>query len=514
MTDVIHETFSRAIEAHSLAAEGERLLLAVSGGGDSVALLHLMIRYAESHRLTVAVAHVNHRLRGPSADQDQDFVQQLCARLGVPCLCLSPNRQEAGRLAAGGEEAARILRHRLLSAAARRTRSDRIALGHTMDDQAETVLMRLVRGAGRRGLSGMAAAGPGKLIRPMLAIRREEARRYLEEIGQTYREDESNADTRFLRNRIRSGLIPVMEDLNRSVVPSLARTASLLAEEDRYLDSLAADWVANHARPLAAGAPEGAERVACVVSVPADRLVLLPAALSRRVARALLKAAGGDPRGAGWSAVSQTLDLARSQRDGDSRDLGCGLRGRRQGSHLVIVSRRYDVGGGPGEPFSFDLPIPGDVELADSLGVIRARLVPVESGLRGMAAAAGTARREGVAADLAREPRTLARLDAAVLGPRASVRSRLPGDQFHPLGASGRRKLKEFLIDLKVPRARRDHIPLVVGPAGIAWVVGQRIGHPYRVTDTTREVAVLVHSPGAGAPGADQGGSAPTGTLI
>ena len=468
---MIFSSFCRAVRTHRLLTAGDRVLVAVSGGGDSVALLRLLVRYTEVAPLDITVAHVNHGLRGERSDEDQRFVEALAARLGLGIRVLKTDPSGPGALLKGSEEAARRVRHTLLNRAARATGCPRIALAHTKDDQAETILLRLMRGAGRRGLSGMAFAGPGRLIRPMLSIGHEGVVSYLDSIGQDFREDETNSDLRFLRNKVRARLLPLMKQFNPSVVDVLARTSELLGEEDRYLDNLAGELLARAARlPEPGSEPEpSGERL---VTLPAEWLAGLPRPLARRVARLALEEAGGDPRGARLTAVEDLLRLAAEGTDGSSCMLAGKMRASRSVTDLVISA----PGGGTirgAETFEVTLPIPGHVELPGLGSVLEANLVPrLDPGV----GSAGPNR---------------AYLDATVLGKGVTVRNRRAGDRFHPLGAPGRRKLKEFLIDCKVPRSRRDNVPVVVGPAGIAWVVGHRIAHTYRVTERTDRVAVL-----------------------
>jgi tRNA(Ile)-lysidine synthase len=464
-------TFRQTVRSNGLLAPGGRVLAAVSGGGDSVALLRLLALLAGDLDLTVVVAHVNHRLRGEASDEDQRFVEALAARLGYECRVLLPDEAAAHRMAAGGEEARRCVRHALLGQAARDSRCTRIALAHTLDDQAETFLMRLIRGAGRRGLSAMASAGPGPLIRPMLGITRKQARVFLGRLGQEFREDETNLSERFLRNRIRSRLLPVLSEMNPAITRTLAKTAQLLADEDRYLDALAAEWVRRRSGSPGAG-----------IALPArgvEALSDLPPALARRVVRLALARAGGDPRGASQAVVAAVMRVAAYGAEDEPLLLAGGMAVTLRGPDLAFEMRRPGEAKGPGRPplraerFSLTLPIPGRAA-ADSLGgELEASVVP-----RGQAGE-----------NRCGEDRVC--LDAALLGQAAAVRNRLPGDAFHPLGGPGRRKLNDFLIDRKVPRNQRDRIPVVVGPVGIAWVVGQRIGHAYRLTDSTRSVAVL-----------------------
>ena len=469
---MILPTFTRTVRDHLLLESGDRVLAAVSGGGDSVALLVLLMRYARDVPLTIHVAHVNHRLRAEASDQDEAFVRDLARQFGLPFVALSPDPERAESSRGRSEESARRLRHRLLSAAATASRCGRIVLAHTMDDQAETVLMRLMRGAGRRGLSGMSYAGPGKLVRPMLDITRDQARAFLSEIGQEYREDASNQDQRFLRNRIRADLIPVMARYNPAIKTILARTAGLLREEDLFLDHLASEILARHLVAAPAGRVKALGTSAEMV-VPAAVLNGAAPPLARRIARQILARVGADPRGARLTAVEDLLALAAGSGTSDRREAAGGILLKREGVYLCVGGPRGLEDLPRLTSFSVPLAIPGRADLTSIGGVLEARLVP------------------GGQVETAQTGPDIVYLDAGLLGPVATVRSRLPGDVFHPLGAPGRRKLKRFLIDSKIPRRTRDMIPLVVGPAGIAWVVGGRIAHPYRLTEATRQVAEL-----------------------
>ena len=460
---MIESTFRRSVRAHGLLSPGDRVLAAVSGGADSVGLLRLLLDHSRSLPFEVLVAHVNHKLRGATADEDEEFVRGLASDCGVEFVALSAGSRRRPEAGGASEEGLRRMRHSLLRSAAARAGAGRIAIGHTMDDQAETVLLRLLRGTGRRGLSGMAFAGPGRLIRPMLSIRREEVRAWLAAIGQPFREDETNLDPKYLRNKVRARLLPLMAEINPSIVPALARTAAILGEEDRYLDEIAAEALARDARP--SRIPDGVSAAAS-----ARALARMPVPIARRVARLLIKGGGGDPRGAPLRAVEDLLDLAGASGERAPRPLGGNTMAVLEGEDIVVrAAGSMDLG--EAAPIRATLPIPGRVEIPATGGFLTASLhdpggLP-EPGPR------------------------CAHLDAALLGDAVTVRNRLPGDRFHPLGAPGGRKLKEFLIDCKVPRRDRDRIPLLIGPAGIAWVVGQRISHTYRVRNSTRRVAVI-----------------------
>src|SRR5215472_6520654 len=214
---------------------GSGVLVALSGGADSVALLHALVELRESSGFRLAAAHLNHALRGDESDRDQSFCHDLCGRLKVDFLVerateLTPQMPNL-------EEAARQARHAFLTRAAVQTGSEFVAVGHHADDQAETVLMRLLRGAGVAGLSAMAETGPGRLIRPLLSLSRRDILRYLEEIGATFVTDASNFSSALLRNRIRHDLLPT---LNREYAPGTSKRLAALAAEMRSVDGFLA----------------------------------------------------------------------------------------------------------------------------------------------------------------------------------------------------------------------------------------------------------------------------------
>ncbi|MGH9867362.1 MAG: tRNA lysidine(34) synthetase TilS [Candidatus Polarisedimenticolia bacterium] len=463
----VESAFCDAVRRHALIVPGERVLAAVSGGADSVALLRLLHAHREALGLDLVVGHVNHAMRGATADVDEHFVKELASRLGLPCVA------RRAHPAPRTEEEARRVRHLLLKLIARDAGCVRIALAHTMDDQAETMLMRVARGAGRRGLSGMARSGPGPLVRPLLGVRREDLRRYLAHLEQTFHEDETNQDQSRLRNKVRARLLPVMEEMNRAVVPALARAAELLAQEDRWLDRQATDWVAAHTVGPSPDAAGGA------VEVKAADLGLLDPALARRVARILLERAGSDPRGLPAASVERLLELARRPTlQSFHLDLPGGMKAERHGLSLVV----HRAG---------SRPLPADAPLTARLSVPGRTDLP---GLGLSLVARIAARADADPADRA-DPADAgawrALVDADRLGTDVEVRTRLAGDRFHALGAPGEKKLGAFLIDRKIPRSGRDRLALVVGPEGIAWIVGVAVGHRYRVTEASTRVAIL-----------------------
>ena len=434
------------------------MLVGFSGGPDSVALLHILRALERRGELRIAgLAHLNHQLRHDESEQDEQFCRDLAGALALP-LELGRADVAAEARAAGRslEDAGRRARYRFLHRAAERLQAEVIAVGHSQDDQAETYLLRLLRGAGARGLAGIRPR-TGIVVRPLLDISRAELRQYAAEHQLAFREDASNHDTRIPRNRIRRELLPYLERFTPAIVPLLARQAALAREDEAYLSSLAIDL----AGPLVLRTDQN-------VQLDARGMQALPTALASRVARLALEAAAPG-RFVARDHIDGVIGLCHG-REGASVALP-GQVARRLGAFVIL-------GAAPEAAFSnsfrFPLSIPGDVQ------------VP------GWALAAEPA---GVAAEVRLPPArgSVAVVAAGPLHVPLAVRTRRPGDRFRPLGMGGHeRKLQDLLVDRKIARADRDRLPLVVDRDDrIVWVVGQSIAEDFRVTAPEQPVILL-----------------------
>ena len=448
----------RTIERRALFTPGERVIVALSGGADSVGLTWLLneIAPAASWQL-VGLVHVHHGLRGDDADRDETFCRDLAHRTGLPIEVARVDvaaRARAKRQSI--EAAARDERYAAFASAAERIGATAVATAHTQDDQAETVLLRLFRGAGIRGLS---AIRPRRDLyaRPLLDVSRREVRGYLEERGEPFREDASNLDQRIARNRLRLHLLPLIVADWPGAVRALARFAELAADDERFLAGMAAEV----APAVTFSRPAGVE-------LDVRGLSELPPALARRVLREVLERTGGRVSLADIEAIRR---LAASKRP----------RGRLDLSAVAVEKRenalRFErpLGVGRVEPFEYGLPVPGEVRIHETDLTVKASF---HTG-------AGSPSR-------GRDDRREAVLQADRVILPLTVRNRRPGDRFYPLGAPGWRKLQDVLVDRKVPRTERDRVPLVVDATGqIVWVGGVEIAEPCRVTSAETGVVVL-----------------------
>src|SRR5262245_29076675 len=438
-----------AIRRSGMLRGGETVLVGVSGGADSVALLEVLRSLAAEWQLTLRAVHVNHGLRA-GAEADADFVRGLCARWEIS-LDVERVAVRQGPPWEGLEAEARRARYAAFRDVARRTGAQRIATAHTADDQAETVLMRILEGAGPRGLAGIAASR-GMLIRPLLSARRADVEAYLRARDLTWVEDESNRDLRFLRNRIRHQVLPFLaEAIEPSIVDRLVRSAALARSMVEGLERAAAHELTR----LAQRVPEG-------FILRASDLDTLPHELAAETVRH-----AGRELGHGSA-------LRRHAHQSLRRLLVPGVaRGSfRMGGLVVERSGRWLRVGPPSLPplAPRDLPVPGTIALPEIGSVLEARCFSRPPGY-------AVPHEAGQAA-----------FDADLLPDRLQIRARRTGDRFAPFGGPFERRLKSLLIDAGVPRWSRQRVPLIEAAGDIIWVAGLRRGRAAPIAPGTRRI--------------------------
>jgi tRNA(Ile)-lysidine synthase len=452
------------IRRQGLLSGTRAAVVGLSGGPDSVCLFDLLARMVERGDLVVSlhVAHLHHGLRGAEADADEAFARDLAASRRVP---ITTERRDvrAARDEAGGslEEAARRERYAFLEAAAATVGAGAVAVGHNADDQVETVLHRVVRGTGLRGLRGMAARRPirrgsaVRLVRPLLGTRRAEILGYLRRRGLSFREDSSNRETAFLRNRVRAELLPLLEaEYNPAVREAILRLSSAAGD--------AWELLCERAEAEAEGCVAGA-------SLDMERFHRAPAAVKPLLVDRALAATAPDAPQLDAVHYEAVIELARVGQPGSRIELPGGL---------AAVWGRAAVTFGPapadGPPAAFEVPlgVPGQVTVPGGWTVT----------------AAGSSRSEfDLDAFLATKTRYDEVMDAGSVSGPLVVRTRREGDRFHPLGSPGRKTVGDFLTDRKVPPSERGAVLIVAGGADPVWVVGHRMDERVKVThDTTR----------------------------
>ncbi len=455
------------IRREGLVVPGEKLVVAVSGGADSVCLLSILLERQKELDIRLHVAHLDHRLRGRASRADAGYVAGLARRLGLPATIESRDVRSYGREHhLSLEEAAREVRYAFLAEAAAAAGAERVAVGHTADDHVETVLMHLIRGSGLGGLRGLRPlgrlAGGSRditVIRPLLVLTREETADYCRRRRLRPRVDASNLSSAPFRNRVRLQLLPELRQYNPRIDKALTRTARLAADDLDFIEIEAAQrW------------QEVAHRETEAVVLDGKKLAALPPALQRHLLRLALASQRGGLKDIEAGHIEDLLD-ALTKPSGKIIGLPGGLR--------LTVEHDWLRLGKDEAPCPFPalageaaLNIPGKTSLPG--WIVQAEIVLHSDEHKLMGSAGLTAS-----------------LDYDRTGDKLAVRARRPGDRFQPLGLGGTKELTEFMIDNRIPRAWRPRIPIVASPGRVVWVVGWRIDGRVRITEATRAVLRL-----------------------
>lgn len=456
-----------------LWSPGDMIVVAVSGGVDSTVLLHIMKEIAADKELGLRLicAHLHHGLRGDEADRDAKFVRELAGRLGIPFdLGHADVRAYMKETGKSLELAAREKRYEYLHQVAERFGASSIALAHHADDQAETVLMRLLRGSGPSGLSGMRPKRREKnveLIRPLLRIYKTDLLRACRESGLSFVEDSSNLDTELTRNSVRLDVLPFLGQYNGQLAESLNRLAELSAAEDDYLQVEASKAFADLVRTEDGG----------ILSLSAPLFAVLHVALQRRLIKLILNYLPLSTEDGDFVKVEAIRRGAiQDQPTTWSLDLGCGVKCVREYGAIRFI------------PPAAESRIPHYTYLVEQFPAV----VPIKGTGQSLRMARLGSGREGVLAK-AEGNNDEAKFDADELVYPLTVRSRLPGDTMKVLGLNGSKKVKDIFIDAKIPPSLRSRIPIVTDAAGrILWIPGVRRSAVAAVNPRTTSVVHMV----------------------
>ena len=471
------KTFRATIAKYSMVSRGDRVGVAVSGGPDSIALLHGLLSLVDEYSMRLVIIHLNHGLRSHESDSEEAFVHDqgraldipvIRKKISVPDLC----RKDKGSV----EDICRRERYRFFEEAADFHKLDKIALGHTKNDQAETVIMKILRGSGSGGLKGMFPVRDGIYIRPLIELSRKAIESFLESKGLMYVTDSSNRDILYLRNRIRHHLIPDLENnYNPKIVDSLSHLSGILRRENDFIEK-AADkyftrWKCN---------VESNE-----VEIDIRKFQILHSALQFRIVKRLLKNGAQPAKEIGYVHVKAVIDLIFGSKPNARIDLPDGITVYREYDRFTIyrgqrnfisertssdcrkkICYRNDKQGV--NDYIYEVSVPGLVHIS-------------ETG-RGM-------KFDYVAADqVDYNSGTIAYIDLRGVTPPLVVRNFRAGDTIQPLGMTGTKKLKSIFIDAKVPKRDRGLIPLLVDASSVIWIPGLRLHDRVKVADTTGTV--------------------------
>ncbi|MFC1933800.1 tRNA lysidine(34) synthetase TilS [Chloroflexota bacterium] len=454
------------IREHNLVSGQRRLLLAVSGGQDSVCLLRILVKLQEELDIELHVAHLNHQLRGTESEADARYVSQLAHQFSVPVTIEKRDvKAYQARQRISLEEAAREVRYTFLAEVARFIGADRVAVGHTTDDHIETILMHLIRGTGTRGLRGLQASSYWQssdsslaIIRPLLRVSRQETADYCREHQLMPRIDTSNLSLLPLRNRIRHQLLPLLQSYNPQVTEALLRTARIAGDDVAFLDKECARlW------------DRVAQRKGETIVLDKKRFLKLLPVLQRYLLRAAIEKLLGNLKDIETRHIEEIM-AALNKPAGKRLSLPGGL-------IFAIEYNRYCLG--------------RDVSALSPFPVLSSEFalkIPGETVFPGWQVAATIINRK-LMAD--KDGDFTACFDLDKTGDKVTVRRRKPGDRFQPLGMSQPKKLGEFMIDAKIPRAWRQRVPIACSSQHILWVVGWRIDDRVKVTENTKQILYL-----------------------
>jgi tRNA(Ile)-lysidine synthase len=446
-----------------MLSPGDKVLIGVSGGADSVALLHLMVALRPVMDLQLAVAHLNHGLRSDASDRDAGFVDQLSRDLG---LLFHYEKVELDLHRGSLEERARRARYRFYRRLLHEHGYTKLALGHQADDNAESVLLHLLRGSGIRGLSGIPPKRGRVVIRPLIETSRSDIKAYLKSHGLAHMEDASNNDLRFQRNRIRHQLMPLLQrDYNPNIRTGLNRLAGLCRDERTWLHAIAQPMLES------ASIDCGPQRL----ELSADRLLDLPPAAQRRLIRMALRNWMGDLKRVGLDHIDAVIDLLHNHQTGSRVSLPRHIVAERtiDGVRFEKSVVRGEKTRGAGTGFNYPIPLPPEQGLILQIPEAGCRLhitIAPPPGFDAQKKAAGH----------------VAWFDTGSLEFPLTVRNHQPGDRLSPYGLPGTQKVKKVFIDRKIPRSERSRIPIVAQGDTILWIAGVRRGSAAPVLETTQ----------------------------
>jgi len=455
---------ANTIRKYDMVSPDENVIVAVSGGPDSISLLYLLHSMRDELGCALHIAHLDHMLRGAESRADAEYVKEHARRLDLPIIMEVMDVRQMITSKESLESGARRIRYDFYERAMADTSSDKVAQGHTADDQAETILMRLLRGSGVHGLGGIPPVRD-RFIRPLIQISRSEINEYLHGLEIEPRYDSSNLSTDYTRNKIRIELLPLLEkEHSPNIKHILQQTGELLRTEDDFLIHLAAEAVG---RCVKYYSPHEA-------MIRISELKEYHLALQRRICRLTIKTLAGDLKRFNYGHIKSILDLAFCGTTGSVINLPQGISAEKTYEGLVLrcgIQSRTIV-----EPFDYCIGVPGETEIPElSLSI---RTTSPEK-------VCGEYRKSQAGSE------SQATFDYSKINGELHLRNRRPGDRFQPLGMSGTKKLKDFFMDEKIPRASRDSVPILTDGHSILWVVGYRMDDRFKVTtDTENQVTI------------------------
>jgi tRNA(Ile)-lysidine synthase len=464
------QTVEKTIATYKMLRPKDSVVIGVSGGPDSVALLHVLFLVAPRFSLKLCVAHLNHCLRQNDSDKDAQFVEILAKKYDLPCYTHKKDVRKyhiENKLSL--EEAARRVRYTFLNEVANTKKYNKIAVGHHRDDNAELILMNLFRGSGTQGLSGISPVRDHKIIRPLIKLNRSEIIDFLSQNNLEYVFDASNADTKYLRNKVRHDLIPLLKtEYNPKISETLNRLSSIIRSEEEWIDDVVHAFYEKTVLDIQEN---------CII-LSVLMLNRYHPALQRRIIRTTIEKIKGDLRRIRFVNINSIIGLLENRSAYGKLDLPDGIRIQRDRDALhVFKERRMSCGLSEKDSHSDTFTFEYQIEKLESVFIkeIGATIKFTELGMEKVFDYRYTGQHTSF-------------FDKNTLSFPMVIRNFRPGDAFKPLGVGGTQKLKKFFIDKKVPRTKRIKCPILLSRGKIIWVVGHRIDESVKVMPSTRNV--------------------------
>jgi len=455
------------INKYHLIKKGEGVVVGVSGGPDSVCLLHVLYTLRDRLHIKLYAVHINHMLRGKESEADEEYVRELCKKLEIPAYFFSIDVKDlASKRGISLEEAGREARYHKFETVAEDVGASKIAVAHNKNDQAETVLMNIIRGSGLDGLKGIEYAR-GKIIRPLLDVRREDIENYCRKHSLSPRIDSTNLVSIYTRNKIRLDLIPAINKMfDTDIQDNLWKMSVLLKDDLDYIEENVAHLYNK-----------------CLIEMNKDSITIdagifqrYHTAIRRRIIRSVIRNLTGSLKGIESVHIEKVLQLCENGRTGAEIHLPCGLKALKSYNHLIIGTVVSDV---MVQPFCSELNIPGVTSVPEIGAGIEAFIEKKSAGIEQY----GNMRYNSL----------VQYFDYDNLKMGINIRNRRDGDVFKPYKSNGTKKLKEYFIDNKIPRHKRDSIPLIAQGNEIVWVIGYKISDKFKVTENTKNVLKLIY---------------------
>lgn len=448
------------IKEYNMIQKDNNIIVGVSGGADSMCLLHLLKELSRDYPFKLTVVHINHGIRGKEADEDAAYVRDICKAWDIPCRIYAVDiKEEALKRKCSEEETGRAIRYEIFEKVRLETGGAKIAVAHNMNDQAETVLMQLFRGSGMKGLGGISPVR-GNIIRPLLEFTRDEIESYCIQNQIQYRQDYTNALNIYTRNKIRNELIPfIQENFNPNIVKTLYNMSILLREEESFLNE------------------QAQAHLKCCVKEEKDQLLILDnhvfntyhPILKKRIIRAVIERLSGHLRNIDSNHILDVIELSTK---GTGKKLCL--------PNAIIVKRQYEdlifqVGEKIFEDFCYNIPIPSNLWIKELNARLETKLLDKEN------------------FNLSLYNTCTKSFDYDKIENGLQIRTKKPGDRI--ILKNGTKKLKDFFIDEKIPRDERNKIPLLADGNKILWVIGYRYSDAYKITSSTGKVLQVQFMP-------------------